>query len=89
MKCTGLNCPMQKEYIDPAICKVASNCFYATFALTNSDYLRRMSDEELAKRLAERSFPLCPPRDEGCLGNGCYSCWLDWLKEEKKIKNDP
>ena len=44
---------------------------------TNADRIRSMSDEELAEAFVKN-----------CIGRkcdhaeSCYSCWLDWLKQE-------
>ena len=60
---------------------------------TNADFIRAMTDDELAKFLAKQKYkrptfdgwvPLCNsvmgPRI--CHENGCRKCWLDWLKQE-------
>ena len=53
---------------------------------TNSDRIRAMSDEELARFFCDeygcpigRGYPDCgeTPTDPVCMG-----CWLDWLKQE-------
>lgn len=85
IKCTGLNCPMQVGKVDPATCKTADTCEWATKPLTNADRIRAMTDEELAMLLN----PTCPtgecpdnlPWDQA---HDCYKCWLDWLKQEVK-----
>ena len=96
IKCTGLNCPMQDGKVDPATCKTADTCKWATKPLTNADkHFRNATDEELAEFIP--SGP-CPPirwhRDEfgarytECPNDerihGCRDCWLDWLKQEVK-----
>ena len=46
---------------------------------THADRIRAMSDEDLAMLLQ----PGCPSRV--CIDyppHDCYSCWLDWLKQE-------
>lgn len=48
---------------------------------TNSDRIRAMTDEELAKIL-NGGFPQgggCPPGGAKCNGR-CGLCWLDWLR---------
>lgn len=42
---------------------------------TNSDRIRAMTDEELAKILNGE----CPPGGAKCNGR-CGTCWLDWLR---------
>lgn len=59
------------------------NTFHLT-RKTNADYIRAMTDEELAFRLKEIT---CPFRYGGKVNcnidnKGCYQCWLDWLKQE-------
>ena len=51
---------------------------------TNADRVRAMSDEELAKQIAEiaeygagRCAPGCD-----CVNKRCEDAWLDWLKRE-------
>ena len=83
IKCTGLKCPMQDGKVDPATCKAADTCKWATKPLTNADRIRAMTDEELARHF---SFRWCPP-DRHCTALDkitCYDCWLDWLKQEVK-----
>ena len=83
IKCTGLNCPMQDGKVDPATCKAADTCKWATKPLTNADRIRAMTDEELARHF---SFRWCPP-DRHCTTLDkitCYDCWLDHLKQEVK-----
>lgn len=56
---------------------------------TNSDCLRAMTDEELARWIAETSNcsdwcilnELCQTKPDN---ESCISMWLDWLKEEVK-----
>lgn len=40
IKCTGLKCPMQVGKVDPATCKSADTCKWATKPLTNADRIR-------------------------------------------------
>ena len=46
---------------------------------TNSDVIRRMSDEELAKMLNDG----CPPGRSyiRCGRDNCIDCWLGWLRQ--------
>lgn len=59
IKCTGLNCPMQVGKVDPATCKAADTCEWATKPLTNADRIRNMSDEELAYFLTGVQTDVC------------------------------
>lgn len=56
IKCTGLKCPMQAGKVDPATCKAADTCKWATKPLTNADKIRSMTDEELAYFIAKQRF---------------------------------
>ncbi len=61
-------------------------CYEAAPAqiITNADKLRSMSDEELAKKLVELS-ERCPDGvdcESVPPGRKCFTCWLEWLKEE-------
>lgn len=47
--------------------------------LTNADRIRAMTDEELAKILAEYR---CVKKALHCMEVDCTQCWLDWLKQE-------
>ncbi len=56
---------------------------------SNADNIRKMSDNELAEYLSERSTaPSCTGRCHkdyevyGELRTFCYDCWLNWLKQE-------
>lgn len=83
IKCTGLNCPMQVGKVDPATCKAADTCEWATKPLTNADKIRAMSNEELAHVL--RCLPeQTPPDEENCNTYNCYLCTINWLKQEVK-----
>lgn len=51
---------------------------------TNADRIRAMSDEELAKFLAESATDKCAPGHYDCYPwDHCGECWLDWLREEE------
>ena len=55
---------------------------------TNADRIRSMTDEELARILAEGCHgtiecPNCCGEYTGTI-KSCTECWLDWLKEEVK-----
>lgn len=56
IKCTGLKCPMQVGKVDPATCKAADTCEWATKPMTNADSIRdsirQMTDEELSNLLS-------------------------------------
>lgn len=95
IKCTGVNCPMQAGKVDPATCKAAGTCKWATKPLTNADRIRAMTDEELAKMFLshdDQVYRHCPsdtwaehcqvkPASECC---DCDKCWLDYLKQGVK-----
>ena len=83
MNCTGKNCIMQYDKVDPATCPCVPYCSNATPPKTNADRIRAMSDEELSVFLRkQRYYPdWC---DDNCQ-NTCYDCCLKWLKEEAKI----
>ena len=74
MNCTGKNCIMQYNKVDPATCKCISYCPQATPPKTNADRIRAMSNRELAKAL----------HDAGC---NWYSedYGLEWLEQEVNI----
>lgn len=87
--CTGINCIMQFDKVDPATCKCVSYCPQATPPLTNADCLRAMTDEELAEFLIqdgdcppERMYPDSCPNCDRATPKMCYDCWLNWLKQE-------
>ena len=50
---------------------------------TNADRIRAMTDEELAKWIAD-IYPDCPPgyNCDSSRVTDCCDCWLDWLKQE-------
>lgn len=60
---------------------------------TNGDYIRSMSDEDLANLINDPNTygfncgmcPLNPPYGECVLGN-CHEQILDWLKQEREDK---
>lgn len=49
--------------------------------MTNGDYIRSMTDEELAACLHITDCERIPifPRHSQCDGD-CYNCWLEWLR---------
>lgn len=50
---------------------------------TNTEYIRKMSDRELAKWLSKLDD--CPStKYESNCDNQCALCWFDWLKSEKE-----
>ena len=79
MNCTGKNCIMQYDKVDPATCPYVPYCSNATPPKTNADRIRAMSDEELANWIVRKTE-----------GNGFdgyeewVNAWLKWLKEEVK-----
>lgn len=76
LKCTGTNCPMQYDCIDPKTCSEPEKCQFATFPQTNGDRIRSMTDEELADVIH------CPLVEvDGChTGKSCALCILRWLR---------
>lgn len=85
MNCTGKRCIMQHGKVDPATCQCVSYCPQATPPKTKADLIRAMTDEELALFLEEVHkkradfFKRC---QRNCLGEDCYECWLDWLRQK-------
>lgn len=73
IKCTGINCPMQVGSVNPADCKAAESCQYATRPVTRADLIRAMTDEELAVIFGDLS------------GSGCYGEMLAYLKGDAYI----
>lgn len=80
MNCTGKNCIMQYDKVDPATCPCVPYCPQATPPKTNADKIRQMTDEELSVLLNnQRYWPdWC---DDNCQ-TACRDCCLKWLKEE-------
>lgn len=86
-RCTGRNCIMQYDKVDPATCQAVSYCPHATPPRSNADRIRAMSDEELAKHLWNiRNAERCVISDQKrcIMFDDCIACWLDWLKQEAK-----
>jgi hypothetical protein len=85
IKCTGLNCPMQAGKVDPATCKAADTCEWATKTLTNADRIRAMTDEELATLLTKVMAGNSGARldgiwqEKGMEENQRYFTRLNWL----------
>lgn len=85
MNCTGKNCIMQYDKVDPATCPCVPYCPNATPPKTNADIIRSMTDEELADYLNTVHF-------QGILVGtknidqfrATFFDWLEWLKEEAK-----
>lgn len=55
--------------------------------MTNTDKIRRMTDEELAEYLYNVGFGFdcelcCSQADEDCAGRGCEKSILEWLRKE-------
>lgn len=83
MNCTGRNCIMQYDKVNPATCPCVPYCPNATPPKTNADKIREMTDEELAELLDQTYF------NGMVVGkNSRHSVdikyWLKWLKEEVK-----
>lgn len=76
MNCTGKNCIMQYDKVDPATCPCVPYCPQATPPKTNSDKIRQMTDKELAEFLQDVAM------QGGIELGGRPTTWLDWLKEE-------
>ena len=55
---------------------------------TNADRIRAMSDEELARWIADKvdhGYGCCAPGCNDCRDNvDCVKPWLDWLQQEAK-----
>lgn len=55
---------------------------------SNADRIRAMTDKELAEFIeyltsgCDYMYPECYAR-KFCTSGGCYSAWLDWLKQEQ------
>jgi len=82
VKCTGINCPMQFDKVDPRSCYAAKTCEYATLPITRADRIRAMTDEELALFLADLSDCYGCPAEEPCRDSmgGCAGGMLAYLK---------
>lgn len=55
--------------------------------MTNADRIRAMTDEELAKWIANKvDCQYCSVRSEWCSESeaSCRTNWLDWLRQEVK-----
>lgn len=84
MNCTGERCLMQFGKVDPKTCKCVSYCPQATPPKTNADYIRAMSDEELADKFEEIQLKTVKAygNDDLLLKGELKKYWLDWLKKE-------
>lgn len=57
---------------------------------TNAEYIRNMTEDEMAEYFSMNDWDGCPPSVEcDILVNGwsiedCIECWKKWLKEPKK-----
>ena len=89
-KCTGVRCPMQSGY-KVEECNHA-DCTYRTKPITNADRIRAMSNEELARKLANTAYHYDWKHDEddwyfpnGTTRTNCkpkaIEAWLEWLKQ--------
>ena len=86
MNCTGKNCIMQYDKVDPTTCPCVQYCPQATPPKTNADCIRSMSDEKLAELFSHLCCPysLGGKVDCNAENKGCKACWLKWLQEETK-----
>ena len=75
-KCTGRNCLMQYDKVNPATCQAVAYCPQATPPKSNADKIRCITDEELAEWLVDH--PVVSKYDEN---NPQHKAWLDWLKQ--------
>ena len=84
-RCTGRNCIMQYDKVDPATCQAVDYCPQATPPKTIADKLRAMTDEELAAFLYDTNnlSSWCVGRhgETDCPDGGCLMCWENWLKK--------
>lgn len=63
----------------------AENNWCCFSPITNADRIRAMTDEELAKWMANKvECQYCSVRSEWCTESeaSCRTNWLDWLKQE-------
>lgn len=56
--------------------------------MTNADYIRAMTDEELAKWFGTHACCMLSPFLCSKAGGSCKACWLDWLKKEAPAQCD-
>lgn len=76
-KCTGMRCPMQAEYkVEECDYK---DCPWRTEPITNADFIRAMSDEELDYFLHEVMYEM----DECPHEYGSEKA-LEWLQQPSK-----
>ena len=76
-KCTGKRCPMQVGFkVDECNYK---ECPYRTEPITNADYIRMMSDEELADVVANGVG--CVRKAPHCMDDDCTPCIRKWLQQ--------
>ena len=76
-KCTGKRCPMQVGFkVDECNYK---DCPYRTEPITNADYIRMMSDEELADVVANGVG--CVRKAPHCMDDDCTPCIRKWLQQ--------
>ena len=79
-KCTGKRCPMQVGFkVDECNYK---ECPYRTEPITNADYIRMMSDEELADVVANGVG--CVRKAPHCMDDDCTPCIRKWLQQPAK-----
>lgn len=60
---------------------------YMAKSSTNADFIRAMTDEELAELLSQRGCTVIEEWHIGMCSKPCSECWLDWLKQE--VKDEP
>ena len=76
-KCTGKRCPMQVGFkVDECNYK---ECPYRTEPITNADYIRMMSDEELADVVANGVG--CVRKAPHCMDDDCTPCIRKWFQQ--------
>ena len=81
MNCTGKNCIMQYDKVDPATCPCVPYCPQATPPKTNADRIRALTNKELVS-IIDCPYGIYPIED--CKKPSCWSCKMEWLKEEVK-----
>lgn len=77
--CTGINCIMQHDRVNPATCTAVMYCPHATPPITNADRIRAMTDEELLKMIYTIGAQLYNKTTEE---------WLEWLKKEPESEGE-
>lgn len=78
MRCTGEKCPI-KELTDGATICTAHGCPHRTWPTTRADYIRSMSDEQMATELLRMFEELC---EDGIPSPEYMMLWLQKPIEE-------